>query len=263
MTDASSGFSYRLEHRFQSMTDMAIQTSMLAKTYGSKQALEALSLEVPRGEIFGLLGHNGAGKTTTVNILTTLLPASSGTARIAGHDVTTGADLVRRSIGYLPENVQFYDNLTLAENLMFFARLSGVPDPAARIAAALEAVDFTGHGQERMSTFSKGMRQRAGIAQAILHEPKVLFLDEPTSGLDPQGVAKLREIIISLNQSLGMTVFMNTHLLAEVTKTCTSIGILSSGRLIYQNSVAATLGAFPDQASLEDIYLHIEAGTPS
>ncbi|GAC1452643.1 MAG: ABC transporter ATP-binding protein [Pseudarthrobacter sp.] len=245
------------------MTDMAIETSALAKSYGGKPALLGLSLAVPRGEIFGLLGHNGAGKTTTVNILTTLLPASSGTARIAGHDLTTDADRVRRSIGYLPENVQFYENLTLEENLMFFARLSGVPDPAARIGTALAAVDFNGHGQERMATFSKGMRQRAGIAQAILHEPAVLFLDEPTSGLDPQGVSQLREIIIGLNQDLGMSVFMNTHLLAEVTRTCTSIGILSSGRLIYQDSVAATLEAFPDQASLEEVYLHIEVGTPS
>ncbi len=245
------------------MTDMAIETSALAKNYGTKPALHGLDLDVPRGEIFGLLGHNGAGKTTTVNILTTLLAASSGLARVAGHDVGADADAVRRSIGYLPENVQFYDNLTLEENLTFFARLSGVPDPAARIGAVLAAVDFTGHGQERMATFSKGMRQRAGIAQAILHEPAVLFLDEPTSGLDPQGVAKLREIIIGLNQDLGMTVFMNTHLLAEVTRTCTSIGILSSGQLIYQDSVAATLQAFPDQASLEEIYLRIEDGTPS
>ena len=245
------------------MTTMAIETSALTKSYGGNPALRGLTLAVPRGEIFGLLGHNGAGKTTTVNILTTLLPASSGTARIAGHDLATGADQVRCSIGYLPENVQFYENLTLEENLMFFARLSGVPDPAARIGTALAAVDFTGHDQERMSTFSKGMRQRAGIAQAILHEPAVLFLDEPTSGLDPQGVANLREIIIGLNRDLGMTVFMNTHLLAEVTRTCTSIGILSSGRLIYHDSIAATLAAFPDQESLEEIYLHIEAGTPS
>lgn len=245
------------------MTDMAIETEALTKYYGGKQALSEVTLGVTKGEIFGLLGHNGAGKTTTVNILTTLLPASSGTARIAGHDIATQAGEVRRSIGYLPENVQFYENLTLEENLMFLARLSGVPDPAAQIGAALAAVDFTGHRNERMSSFSKGMRQRAGIAQAILHRPDVLFLDEPTSGLDPQGVATLRDIIIGLNHELGITVFMNTHLLAEVTRTCTSIGILNSGRLIYQDSVAATLESFPDQESLEEIYLHIEAGTPS
>jgi ABC-2 type transport system ATP-binding protein len=245
------------------MTDMAIQTTNLVKQYREKTALEQLTLSVPRGEIFGLLGHNGAGKTTTVNILTTLLPPSSGTASVAGRDIRKQPAEVRRVIGYLPENVQFYDNLTLAENLMFFAQLSGVQRPAARIRLVLDIVNFSGHERERMGTFSKGMRQRAGIAQAILHEPEVLFLDEPTSGLDPQGVATLRNIIIRLNRELGMTVFMNTHLLAEVTRTCTSIGILSAGRLIYQDSIAATLNSFPGQDSLEEIYLRIEAGAPS
>jgi ABC-2 type transport system ATP-binding protein len=245
------------------MTDMAIQTTNLVKQYREKTALEQLTLSVPRGEIFGLLGHNGAGKTTTVNILTTLLPPSSGTASVAGRDIRKQPAEVRRVIGYLPENVQFYDNLTLAENLMFFAQLSGVQRPAARIRSVLDIVNFSGHERERMGTFSKGMRQRAGIAQAILHEPEVLFLDEPTSGLDPQGVATLRNIIIRLNRELGMTVFMNTHLLAEVTRTCTSIGILSAGRLIYQDSIAATLNSFPGQDSLEEIYLRIEAGAPS
>ncbi|MDQ6740696.1 MAG: ABC transporter ATP-binding protein [Actinomycetota bacterium] len=245
------------------MTETAITTRSLVKRYGDSQALNELDLTVPNGEIFGLLGHNGAGKTTIVNILTTLLEPSAGTATIAGHDIGAEANMVRRSIGYLPENVQFYDNLTLAENLVFFGRLSAVRDPAARIREVLDFLDFTGHEDDRLGTFSKGMRQRAGIAQAILHQPSVLFLDEPTSGLDPQGVAKLREIIVALNTKLGMTIFMNTHLLAEVTKTCTSIGILSSGTLIYQDSVAATLEAFPDQESLEDIYLHIEAGRAS
>ncbi|GAA4659479.1 ABC transporter ATP-binding protein [Arthrobacter cryoconiti] len=242
------------------MTATAISTTALTKRYGPHQALRELNLTVPTGEIFGLLGHNGAGKTTIVNLLTTLMEPSSGTAEINGHDITTAATAVRRSIGYLPENVQFYDNLTLAENLIFFARLSGVRSVGSRISEVLDFLDFSGHENQRMGTFSKGMRQRAGIAQAILHEPSVLFLDEPTSGLDPQGVAKLRETIISLNTKLGMTIFMNTHLLAEVTKTCTSIGILSSGTLIYQDSVDATLKSFPDQESLEDIYLHIEAG---
>jgi ABC-2 type transport system ATP-binding protein len=144
--------------------------------------------------------------------------------------------------------------------LAFFARLSGIVKPGERIREVLCFLDFEGHEKERLSTFSKGMRQRVGIAQAILHRPSVLFLDEPTSGLDPTGVKMLRETIIRLNKELGMTVFMNTHLLAEVTKTCTSIGILSGGCLIYHDSLERTLRSFPGQDSLEDIYLHVHAG---
>jgi ABC-2 type transport system ATP-binding protein len=165
---------------------------------------------------------------------------------------------VQRTIGYLPENVQFYDNLTLYENLEYFGRLSGLENPKKRIAEVLELLDFTGHDNQRLATFSKGMRQRVGIAQAILHEPKLLFLDEPTSGLDPQGVKGLRDLILRLNKLLDITIFMNTHLLSEVTQTCTSIGILRSGQLIYQNTLADTIKAFPGKASLEDIYFQID-----
>ncbi len=241
------------------MSDIAVQTKNLTKAYGAKRAVKRLDMTIKDGEIFGLLGHNGAGKTTIVTMLTTLLEPTSGKAQVAGHNIVDDANEVRKSIGYLPENVQFYDNLTLLENLQFFARLSGIASPDKRIGVVLKFLDFTGHENETLATFSKGMRQRVGIAQAILHEPKVLFLDEPTSGLDPQGVKNLREIIVKLNNKLGMTIFMNTHLLSEVTKTCTSIGILRDGELIYQDSLASTLKAFADQASLEDIYLQIEA----
>jgi len=241
------------------MNDVAIHTTHLSKSYGVKPALKNLNLTVRTGEIFGLLGHNGAGKTTTVNLLTTLLRPTTGQMLIGGVDSSTYPDLVRRRIGYLPENVAFYDNLTTMENLRFFGRLSGLRKPDARIAEVLAYLDFTGHDHERVGSFSKGMRQRVGIAQAILHEPEILFLDEPTSGLDPQGVRKLREIIVGLNRDLGMTIFMNTHLLSEVTKTCTSIGVLRGGELAYQDSLAATLTAFPDEGSLEDIYLQIES----
>lgn len=243
--------------------NLAIVTTKLQKTYGAHEVVKSLDLSVKSGEIFGLLGHNGAGKTTTVSILTTLLEPTSGEAYIDGLNIKTEADQVRWIIGYLPENVQFYDNLTLLENLDFFAKLSGLEHPEPRIREVLAFLDFTGHEHERLATFSKGMRQRVGVAQAIMHSPKVLFLDEPTSGLDPQGVKILREIITRLNAELGMTIFMNTHLLSEVTKTCTSIGVLRDGELIYQDSLARTLKSFPDQSSLEDIYLQIEASSVS
>lgn len=241
------------------MDKPAIRTRGLTKRFGTTTALVDLDLEVDQGEVFGLLGHNGAGKTTTVSILTSLLDASSGSAEVNGHDVALSSLDVRRSIGYLPENVQFYDALTLHENLAFFARLSGIGEPANRIQEVLHFLDFEGHETQRLSTFSKGMRQRVGIAQAILHQPSVLFLDEPTSGLDPTGVRMLRAIVTRLNKEMGMTIFMNTHLLSEVTKTCTSIGILRAGRLIYHDSLKSTLSSFPAQDSLEDIYLRIEA----
>ena len=258
-----STFSLHCLPSVRGMTDIAIHATGLSKSYGDKFALRDLNLTVQSGEIFGLLGHNGAGKTTTVNLLTTLLTPTSGAIEVAGVDAAADPNRVRRAIGYLPENVQFYDNLTTMENLRFFAKLSGLGKPDARIREVLEYLDFTGHDHERVGSFSKGMRQRVGIAQAIVHEPSVLFLDEPTSGLDPEGVRQLREVIVSLNRELGMTIFMNTHLLSEVTKTCTSIGILRQGELAYQDSLAATLEAFPGEDSLEEIYLHVESATSS
>lgn len=169
------------------MTHEALQIQGLTKAYGKKVALDGLSLTVDDGEVFGLLGHNGAGKTTTVNLLTTLLKPTAGDALVAGSSIVTSPNQVRSAIGYLPENVRFYDNLTVRENLRFFGKLSGLRHPDDRISTVLELVSFADHDDERVGTFSKGMRQRVGLAQAILHEPRVLFLDEPTSGLDPLG----------------------------------------------------------------------------
>jgi ABC-2 type transport system ATP-binding protein len=243
------------------MNEYAVEAKGLSKSYKDFVALDDLNLEISKGEIFGLLGHNGAGKTTTVNLLTTLLKPTSGSVTIGGFDAALNPNEVRKKIGYLPENVQLYNNMTTMENLRFFGRLSGLKKPDRRIREVLEFLEFSNRENSRVGSFSKGMRQRVGIAQAILHEPQVLFLDEPTSGLDPEGVKQLREVILSLNSDLGMTIFMNTHLLSEVTKTCTSIGILRNGKLAYQNSVSSTIAAFPDQDSLEDIYMSIETAS--
>ncbi|WP_296667165.1 ABC transporter ATP-binding protein [Demequina sp.] len=244
------------------MTPPAISTHGLTHTYGRTFALRPLDLEVEAGEIFGLLGHNGAGKTTTVGLLTTLLRPTSGRSTVAGYDVVGQAPQVRSRIGYLPENVQFYNDLTLVENLRFFARLSGLREPDRRITEVLAFLDFEGHDRQRLGTFSKGMRQRVGIAQAILHRPEVLFLDEPTSGLDPEGVRTLRQIVVRINAELGTTVFMNTHLLSEATRTCTSIGILRDGELVRHGSLAAILGAYPTEQALEEAYFET-AGSPA
>lgn len=235
-----------------------IEIEGLTHAYGDTTILHDLNLAIPEGEIFGFLGHNGAGKTTTISILTTLLRQTSGTVRIAGHDTLKESRAVRSTIGYLPENVTFYNDLTAYENLAYFARLSGISNVDERIDDVLGFLDFRGIEHQRLKTFSKGMRQRIGIAQAILHEPRVLFLDEPTSGLDPMGIRNLRDIILRLNREKGMTIFMNTHLLSEVAKTCTSIGVLNKGRLIYRESLEETLRQFPDEVSLEEIYVQME-----
>lgn len=235
-----------------------IDIHSLSHRYDQDPVLQGIDLQICEGEIFGFLGHNGAGKTTTINILTTLIRPTAGTAHVCGFNVAEDPLNVQRNIGYLPENVRLYDNLTAAENLRFFARLSGVQDVPLAIDEALGFLECRDLADRRVGTFSKGMRQRIGIAQAILHRPRALFLDEPTSGLDPMGVRQLRETIVRLNAELGMTIFMNTHLLSEVSRVCTTIGVLSDGVLIYNESLASTLERFPDEASLEDIYVRLD-----
>jgi ABC-2 type transport system ATP-binding protein len=176
---------------------------------------------------------------------------------VAGCDVIKDSIGVRRQIGYLPESVQLYDGLTANENLEYFAKLSGIHKPHSRIAEVLDFLHVS-YGNKKVSALSKGMRQRIGIAQAIVHKPRILFLDEPTAGLDPFGVKELRDIILSLNREFGMTIFMNTHLLSEVMQTCSRIGVLSHGTLIYTDSLVNTLKRFPGEESLEQIYLKIE-----
>ncbi|MBT1004005.1 ABC transporter ATP-binding protein [Paenarthrobacter sp. DKR-5] len=244
-------------------TSTAVRVEDLTKSYGARPVLHGISFTVGAGEVFGFLGHNGAGKTTTMNILTTLVKPDAGSVRLFDTDVREDPRRARGLLGYLPENVNFYDNLTTTENLWYLGRLSGLRDPRRRIREVLEFLDFTAHADRRVGSFSKGMRQRVGLAQAILHAPKVLFLDEPASGLDPAGVRQLRELILRLNRELGMTIFMNTHQLAEVSLTCTSIGVLSAGALVYQDSLAATLDRFPDEASLEQIYHQVAGGVRS
>jgi len=238
--------------------NIIIETQSLTKKYKDAIALDNLDLQVMQGEIFGFLGHNGAGKTTTINILTTLLAPTSGSATICGFDILKESMEVKECIGYLPENVKFYDNLTAFENLEYFAKLSGIQNPKEKITEVLEFIEFTGIENKKLGEFSKGMRQRIGIAQAIMHEPKVLFLDEPTSGLDPMGIKKLREVILKLSREKQMTIFMNTHLLSEVAKVCTTIGVLNHGKLIYKDSLENVLKRFSDENSLEDIYFAIE-----
>lgn len=240
------------------MAAPAVELDDLRHTYDREEVLHGIDLVIEPGEVFGFLGHNGAGKTTAINILTTLIRPTGGTAKVCGFDVTSQRHEVASRIGYLPADVRLYGHLSGAENLEFFARLSGVEDPKRAVTETLDYLDARDLADRRLSSFSTGMRQRIGIAQAILHRPAVLFLDEPTSGLDPMGVRQLRTTIRRLNQDLGMTVFMNTHLLSEVAKVCTTIGVLNRGDLIYKDTIEETTRRFPDEQSLEDIYVRME-----
>jgi ABC-2 type transport system ATP-binding protein len=239
------------------MPEPMISTSRLTQSFDGVIAVDALSMDIAKGEVFGFLGHNGAGKTTTIQMLTTLARPASGTATIAGHDICNDPLAVRRSIGYVPENVRLYDTLTAVENLTFFARLSGVSSPQRRVAEVLDLLDCAYLADKRVAGFSKGMRQRVGLAQAILHQPAVLFLDEPTSGLDPMGIKMLRDLILRVNAEYGMTIFMNTHLISEIAKTCTSIAVLSHGKLVYHDRIAAVTARYGDDTALEELYLSL------
>ncbi len=238
--------------------EMIIETKNLTKKYGNFTAVNKLNLQIKKGEIFGFLGHNGAGKTTTMNMLTTLLLPTEGKALIAERDLIKESMEVKKLIGYVPENVQLYETLTAYENLEYFAKLSGIAEPSEKIKKILDFLDADSYKDKKIKECSKGMRQRIGIAQAIIHEPLILFLDEPTSGLDPLGVKQLRDILKKLNKEKEMTIFLNTHLLAEVKQICTSIGVLNHGNLIYNDSLENTIQKFKNEESLEKIYLSID-----
>ena len=201
-----------------------------------KRILDGVSFSVREGEIFGFVGPNGAGKTTTLKVLMGLLRADAGSARVLGHDVSETA--FRRHVGFLPENPYFHDYLSGRETLDFYARLCGVParERAARVERLLEWVGLRDAADARLRTYSKGMQQRVGIAQALIHEPKVVFLDEPMSGLDPLGRVEVRDLILRLRAE-GRTVLMNTHILSDVEVLCDRVAIIAGGRIRYQGAV--------------------------
>ncbi|MFP5417692.1 MAG: ABC transporter ATP-binding protein [Gammaproteobacteria bacterium] len=207
------------------------------KDFGAIRAVDGVDLDVRAGEVFGLIGHNGAGKSTLFKMMLGLIPANAGTIRIDGAEVG-GGDFraVRRSIGYLPENVVLYDNLTGLETLHFFSRLKGVP--LAESGAALERVGLAQAARRRVREYSKGMRQRLGFAQALLGTPRILFLDEPTSGLDPEAIRSFYTILRQL-QSEGVTMVITSHILAEIQERVDRLAIMGAGKILASGTVQA------------------------
>ncbi len=215
-----------------------IEVEHLTKRYGGFTALHDVTFQVGRGEVVGFLGPNGAGKSTTMRILCGCIGASSGVARVAGHDVLESPDAVKRRIGYLPEVPPLYPTMRVGEFVRFAAEIKGVEDPSTATARALDRVGLTSVADRVIDHLSKGYRQRVGIAQALVHDPEVLVLDEPTSGLDPAQRKEIRDLLEELAAG-ERTVILSTHVLAEVEAVCERVVIINRGRVVATDSIAA------------------------
>jgi ABC-2 type transport system ATP-binding protein len=211
-----------------------IRVTGLTKDYGSRRAIDEITFDANRGEILGFLGPNGAGKTTTMRILTGFLPPTSGKAEIGGYDVIGQSLEVRRIIGYLPETVPLYPDMTVYEYLKFMANIRRVRNAEDRIIELLELVHMEDRADGYIEKLSKGMRQRVGIAQALLHEPEVLILDEPTIGLDPAQIYEVRNLIREIGRE--RTVLLSTHILSEAQQICNRVLIINKGRIVAEDT---------------------------
>ena len=238
-----------------------IETANLTKRYGRQTAVNGLSLKVTEGEIFGFLGPNGAGKTTTLLMLLGLSSPSKGTATVCGLNPLRMAKEVKRHVGYLPENVGFYGDMNAVQSLEYVADLNGIKTVEARekIDELLELVGLKEEARKKTAAFSRGMKQRLGVAEVLIKDPKVLFLDEPTLGLDPEGAIQLINLIQSLNKEKKITVLLSSHNLYQVQKISHRVGIMIEGNLIAEGSIDSLaeekFGVDEKEYSLEEIYM--------
>ena len=215
-----------------------IETRDLTKTYGELYALNRLTLKLEKGDVYGFIGPNGAGKTTTMRILATLLNPSWGEASVCGYSIYTGSKEIRRSIGYMPDFFGVYDDMKVTEYLEFFAAAYRIQGPSRRkkVDEVLELVDLTYKRDALVTSLSRGMTQRLGLARVLLHEPQVLLLDEPASGLDPRARIEMRKLIKRLRE-LNKTIMLSSHILPELAEICNKIGIIERGKLIFNGTV--------------------------
>ena len=229
-----------------------IRATNLTKNFGNRKAVDNISFEARQGEILGFLGPNGAGKTTTMRMLTGYMPPTSGAANIAGFDVVNESIEVRKRVGYLPETVPLYTDMTLSEYLQFFAKLRHIPDSEKAISDTLEMVGLTDRSEGYIRNLSKGMRQRVGLAQALLHKPDVLILDEPTIGLDPAQIIEVRNLIRDIGKE--RTVLLSTHILSEAQQLCNRILIINKGRIVVEDTPENLQSRL---AGAERVHLHV------
>ena len=238
-----------------------IETQNLTKFYGEQVAVDDLSFSIQEGEIFGFLGPNGSGKTTTLLMLLGLTEPSDGWAKVAEFDPTREAIKVKRIVGYIPENVGFYEDMNAIENLQFIARLNDIPDSVSSetIGEALERIGLNEEAEKRVGAYSRGMRQRLGIAEILIKKPKIAFLDEPTLGLDPDGTIRIIEYIQSLSKDNNITILLSSHDLNQVQKISDRIGIMINGRMIalgpLEQLAKEKFGLDDREISLDDVYM--------
>jgi len=238
-----------------------VKTTGLTKRYDHQTAVDQVSFQVMEGEIFGFLGPNGAGKSTTLLMLLGLSDPTEGSAEVCGLDPQKRAIEVKRLVGYLPENVGFYNDLDAVQSLQYIADLSGMEKKkiGSSIEEVLTTVGLTENATKKVGAYSRGMKQRLGVAEVLLKNPKVMFLDEPTLGLDPDGAMKLVELIQSLNQERRMTVLLSSHNLHQVQKISHRVGIMIRGKMVAEGSIEALarekFGLGDEQYSLEEIYM--------
>jgi ABC-2 type transport system ATP-binding protein len=238
-----------------------IETVGLTKYYGQQVAVQELSLDVHQGEIFGFLGPNGAGKTTTILMLLGLTEPSRGEARVCGFNPTREPLKVKRLVGYLPENVGFYQDMTARENLRYVAQLNGIPDEvfSDKIDEALDIVGLSADAHKKAGTFSRGMSQRLGIAEVLIKDPKLCFLDEPTLGLDPDGAIRMIELIERLSRERTITMLICSHNLDQVQRISHRVGIMIKGKLVamgpMEDLAKEKLGVGKEKYTLEQIYM--------
>ncbi len=237
-------------------SSFAIETQGLTKHYGKHPAVVDLDLSVPRGMVFGFLGRNGAGKTTTIGMLVGLLRPTNGQAKILGHDVRRDLRPALRRTGVLLERPAFYPYLSGQENLWVVAQALG-RDAADRIGAVLQIVEMTDRAGDRFAAYSAGMKQRLGLAAALLNDPDLLILDEPTTGLDPVGQRDIRELVRRLADETGKTIFLSSHQLREVEQICDQVAVIDRGRLVAQGPLVEIAAG----RDLETLFLEL-TGTP-
>ena len=223
------------------MQEYAISISNLNKSFKNFQAVNDLSLQVEEGEIFGFLGPNGAGKSTTIRMMLSLIRQDSGTISFFGEELTAKNRNIFRNIGALVEKPDFYLYLSAYRNLQLFGEMSGVEITKTKIYEVLELVGLGGRVKDKVKTYSLGMKQRLGLAQALIHNPKIIILDEPTNGLDPQGMKEIKDLLIDLSINQKKTIFLSSHILREVETMATSMAIINNGKTLVQGKVKELL----------------------